>query len=88
MQIRNSKAFYLKTWPHSHIGNINTEQARREWLQATASELRDVLRFNQSSLKEAINSRIRDTTEVELFLNTQGPDLVQNVSCTPPDDHY
>lgn len=55
-------------------------------MQATASELRDVLRFNQSSLKEAINSRIRDTTEVELFLNTQGPDLVQNVSCAPPDD--
>ncbi|XP_045772104.1 prominin-like protein isoform X2 [Maniola jurtina] len=49
-------------------------------LNATASELRDVLRFNQSSLKEAINYRIRDTTEVELFLNTQGPDLVQNLT--------
>ncbi|XP_039753886.1 prominin-like protein isoform X3 [Pararge aegeria] len=49
-------------------------------LNATASELRDVLRFDQSSLKEAINSRIRDTTEVELFLNTQGPDLVQNLT--------
>ncbi|CAH2105973.1 unnamed protein product [Euphydryas editha] len=49
-------------------------------LNATASELRDVLRFNQSSLKEAIHYRIRDTTEVELFLNTQGPDLVQNLT--------
>ncbi|XP_050683791.1 prominin-like protein isoform X2 [Leptidea sinapis] len=47
-------------------------------LNKTASELRDVLRFNQSSLKEAIQYRIRDATEVELFLNTQGPDLVQN----------
>ncbi|CAK1547371.1 unnamed protein product [Leptosia nina] len=49
-------------------------------LNTTATELRDVLRFNQSSLKEAIQYRIRDTTEVELFLNTQGPDLVQNLT--------
>ncbi|CAG4990777.1 unnamed protein product [Colias eurytheme] len=49
-------------------------------LNKTATELRDVLRFNQSSLKEAIQYRIRDTTEVELFLNTQGPDLVQNLT--------
>ncbi|CAH0723071.1 unnamed protein product, partial [Brenthis ino] len=49
-------------------------------LNATASALRDVLRFNQSSLKEAIHVRMRETADVEMFLNTQGPDLVQNLT--------
>ncbi|XP_041978039.1 prominin-like protein isoform X2 [Aricia agestis] len=49
-------------------------------LDTIATELRDVLRFNQSSLKEAIQYRLRDASEVELFLNTQGPDLVQNLT--------
>ncbi|XP_052740345.1 prominin-like protein isoform X2 [Bicyclus anynana] len=63
-----------------HDGVVRPMLDRVAQLNATAAELRDDLRFNQSSLKEAINSRIRDTTEVELFLNTQGPDLVQNLT--------
>ncbi|XP_032518618.2 prominin-like protein isoform X2 [Danaus plexippus] len=53
---------------------------RTKELNKTASELRDALRFNESSLREAILSCVRDTNEVELFLNTQGPDLVQNLT--------
>ncbi|CAG9584966.1 unnamed protein product [Danaus chrysippus] len=53
---------------------------RTRELNKTASELRDALRFNESSLREAILSCVRDTNEVELFLNTQGPDLVQNLT--------
>lgn len=49
-------------------------------LNTTAARLRDSLRFNHSSLKEAIAYLMHETTEAEVFLNTQGPDRLQNVS--------
>ncbi|XP_038212103.1 prominin-like protein [Zerene cesonia] len=86
----SSRAGYAEVARNLRLAAENLDRLQREivvpmiehthQLNKTATELRDVLRFNQSSLKEAIQYRIRDTTEVELFLNTQGPDLVQNVS--------
>lgn len=52
------------------------------FLQRTAIKLRDEIRFNHSSLKEAISYLMHETTEAEQFLNTQGPDRLQNVSAT------
>ncbi|XP_059051496.1 prominin-like protein [Achroia grisella] len=49
-------------------------------LNTTAMKLRDVLRFNHTSLKEAISYLIYETTQAELFLNTQGPDVMQNMT--------
>ncbi|CAH0579548.1 unnamed protein product [Chrysodeixis includens] len=49
-------------------------------LNATAARLRDSLRFNHSSLKDAIAYLMHETTEAEVFLNTQGPDRLQNMT--------
>ncbi|XP_037293804.1 prominin-like protein isoform X2 [Manduca sexta] len=49
-------------------------------LNATAIKLRDELRFNHSSLKEAISYLMHETTEAEVFLNTQGPERLQNMT--------
>ncbi|RVE44153.1 hypothetical protein evm_011200 [Chilo suppressalis] len=49
-------------------------------LQETATKLRDGLRFNHTSLKEAISYLMYETSQAEQFLNTQGPELVQNIS--------
>ncbi|XP_026324946.1 prominin-like protein [Hyposmocoma kahamanoa] len=49
-------------------------------LNATAARLRDTLRFNHSSLKEAIAYLLDETAQAENFLNTQGPDLIQNMT--------
>ncbi|XP_072931610.1 prominin-like protein isoform X2 [Epargyreus clarus] len=49
-------------------------------LNETATKLRDGLRFNHSSLKEAISYLMDETEQAEKFLNTQGPDLIQNMT--------
>ncbi|XP_052750480.1 prominin-like protein isoform X2 [Galleria mellonella] len=49
-------------------------------LNTTAMKLRDELRFNHTSLKDAISYLIYETTQAELYLNTQGPDLMQNMT--------
>lgn len=50
------------------------------FLQETAIKLRDGLRLNYTSLRDAINFLMDETTQAESFLNNQGPELVQNVS--------
>lgn len=52
------------------------------WFQITATKLRDGLRFNHSSLKDAVTYLMHETSEAEVFLNTQGPERLQNVSVT------
>nr|XP_049699758.1 prominin-like protein isoform X3 [Helicoverpa armigera] len=49
-------------------------------LNSTATKLRDGLRFNHSSLKDAITYLMHETSEAEVFLNTEGPDRVQNMT--------
>ncbi|CAG5032407.1 unnamed protein product [Parnassius apollo] len=46
----------------------------------TAIKLRDGLRFNYTSFREAIYFLMDETTQAEVFLNNQGPDLVQNLT--------
>ncbi|CAG9136602.1 unnamed protein product [Plutella xylostella] len=49
-------------------------------LHETATALRDGLRFNHSSLAEAVAHLMAETEQAELFLNTQGPQLIQNLT--------
>ncbi|XP_028160718.1 prominin-like protein isoform X3 [Ostrinia furnacalis] len=49
-------------------------------LNTTAMKLRDGLRFNHTSLKEAISYLLYETSQAEHYLNTQGPELVQNIT--------
>ncbi|KAL0893438.1 hypothetical protein ABMA27_015020 [Loxostege sticticalis] len=49
-------------------------------LNLTAMKLRDGLRFNHTSLKEAISYLLYETSQAEHYLNTQGPELVQNIT--------
>ncbi|KAI5652190.1 prominin domain-containing protein [Phthorimaea operculella] len=49
-------------------------------LNDTATRLRDALRFNHSSLKEAISYLMHETSQAETFLNTQGADIIQNMT--------
>ncbi|KPJ12386.1 Prominin-1-A [Papilio machaon] len=46
----------------------------------TVTMLRDRLRSNYSSLREGINFLVHETTQAEVFLNNQGPELVQNLT--------
>uniref|UniRef100_A0A2A4JA74 Prominin-like protein n=1 Tax=Heliothis virescens TaxID=7102 RepID=A0A2A4JA74_HELVI len=52
-------------------------------LNSTATKLRDGLRFNHSSLKDAITYLMHETSEAEVFLNTEGPERVQNADAYP-----
>ncbi|KAM3960565.1 prominin-like protein [Aphomia sociella] len=49
-------------------------------LNTTALKLRDELRFNHTSLKDAVSYLLYETTQAELFLNTLGPELMQNMT--------
>ncbi|XP_050560877.1 prominin-like protein isoform X4 [Spodoptera frugiperda] len=49
-------------------------------LNITATKLRDGLRFNHSSLKDAVTYLMHETSEAEVFLNTQGPERLQNMT--------
>ncbi|XP_068631573.1 prominin-like protein isoform X2 [Battus philenor] len=51
-----------------------------ERLNETAIKLRDGLRFNYTSLREAIYFLMDETTQAEAFLNNQGPELVHNLT--------
>ncbi|XP_049869465.1 prominin-like protein isoform X1 [Pectinophora gossypiella] len=64
----------------AQAGVLAAMQARAAQLNATAARLRDGLRFNHSSLKDAITYLLHETTQAETFLNTQGPDLIQNMT--------
>ncbi|GBP58198.1 Prominin-like protein [Eumeta japonica] len=49
-------------------------------LNETALRLRDEMRFNRSSLKEAVSNLLHETSSAEHFLSSQGPRLINNLT--------
>ncbi|XP_047994956.1 prominin-like protein isoform X1 [Leguminivora glycinivorella] len=70
-------AAVMLTAYHTNIVTPMLEHTRQ--LNVTATRLRDGLRFNHSSLKEAIGYLIHETTQAETFLNRQGLDVIQTL---------
>lgn len=50
------------------------------FIQDTAIELRDGLKFNHSSFAEAVVFLITETEDAEKYLSSQGPEAIKNVS--------
>ncbi|XP_063381035.1 prominin-like protein isoform X2 [Cydia fagiglandana] len=70
-------AAVMLTAYHTNIVTPMLEHTRQ--LNVTATRLRDGLRFNHSSLKEAIGYLIHETSQAETFLNRQGLDVIQTL---------
>ncbi|XP_063618693.1 prominin-like protein [Cydia splendana] len=70
-------AAVMLTAYHTNIVTPMLEHTRL--LNVTATRLRDGLRFNHSSLKEAIGYLIHETSQAETFLNRQGLDVIQTL---------
>ncbi|KAI8436361.1 hypothetical protein MSG28_004393, partial [Choristoneura fumiferana] len=76
MELRDAAA--MLTAYHADIVTPMLDHTRK--LNITAMNLRDGLRFNHSSFNDAIRYLIHETSQAEVFLNTQGPDLIQSLT--------
>ncbi|KAG7302597.1 hypothetical protein JYU34_012535 [Plutella xylostella] len=76
IELRDAAAM-LRTYHDDIVVPITADTSK---LHETATALRDGLRFNHSSLAEAVAHLMAETEQAELFLNTQGPQLIQNLT--------
>ncbi|XP_077293915.1 prominin-1-A-like [Arctopsyche grandis] len=74
--LRN-QALHLETYQTNLVNPMIREA---EMLNDTAIQLRDNLKFNHSSFKEAVINLVEETEEAERYLSDQGPEAIKNLT--------